>query len=75
MNNFYEIATIVLGCAVIAQYMARKKHDRLLQRMFYMMDKLAHKDWVIRTTTEGYIVTDEDGDKVFDVRDRGKSRG
>jgi len=25
MDNFYEMATIVLGCAVIAQYMAKKK--------------------------------------------------
>lgn len=72
MDNFYEMATVVLGCVVVAQYMAKKKNERLTQRMFYMLDKLAHKDWIIRTTTEGYIVTDEDGDKVFDVKDRRK---
>jgi len=43
--------------------------------MFYMMDKLAHKDWVIQTTDDGYMVTDEEGDKVFSVKDKGKSRG
>jgi len=75
MDNFYEMATIVLGCAVIAQYMAKKKIERLTQRMFYMMDKLAHKDWVIQTTDDGYMVTDEEGDKVFSVKDKGKSRG
>ena len=72
MDNFYEMATVVLGCVVVAQYMAKKKNERLTQRMFYMLDKLAHKDWIIRTTTEGYIVTDEGGDKVFDVKDRRK---
>ena len=75
MNNFYEIATIVLGCIVIAQYMARKKIERLTQRMFYMLDRLAHKDWTICSTSDGYMVTDEDGDKVFNVTDRSKRRG
>jgi hypothetical protein len=72
MDNFYEIATIVLGCVVVAQYVAKKKIERLTQRMFYMLDKLAHKDWTIRSTSDGYMVTDEDGDKVFNVSDRSK---
>ena len=41
MDNFYEMATIVLGCIVIAQYVAKKKIERLTQRMFYMLDKLS----------------------------------
>ena len=72
MDNFYEMATIVLGCMVVAQYMAKKKNERLTQRMLYMLDKLAHKDWTIRATADGYMVTDEDGDKVFNVTDRRK---
>ncbi len=72
MDNFYEIATIVLGCVVVAQYVAKKKIERLTQRMFYMLDRLARKDWTIRSTSDGYMVTDEDGDKVFNVSDRSK---
>ncbi len=72
MDNFYEMATIVLGCIVIAQYVAKKKIERLTQRMFYMLDRLAQKDWTIRSTSDGYMVTDEDGDKVFNVSDRSK---
>lgn len=72
MDNFYEMATIVLGCVVVAQYVAKKKIERLTQRMFYMLDRLARKDWTIRATAEGYMVTDEDGDKVFNVTDRSK---
>lgn len=72
MDNFYEMATIVLGCVVVAQYVAKKKIERLTQRMFYMLDRLARKDWTIRTTADGYMVTDEDGDKVFNVSDRSK---
>jgi hypothetical protein len=75
MDNFYEIATIVLGCVVIAQYVAKKKIERLTQRMFYMLDRLAQKDWTIRSTSDGYMVTDEDGDKVFNVTDKSKRRG
>ena len=70
MSDFYEIATIVLGCVVVVQYMAKKKIERLTQRMFYMLDRLAHKDWAIRSTSDGYAVTDEDGDKVFNVSKR-----
>jgi hypothetical protein len=72
MDNFYEMATIVLGCVVVAQYVAKKKIERLTQRMFYMLDRLARKDWTIRSTSDGYMVTDEDGDKVFNVSDRSK---
>ena len=72
MDNFYEMATIVLGCVVVAQYVAKKKIERLTQRMFYMLDRLARKDWTIRSTSDGYMVTDEDGDKVFNVTDRSK---
>lgn len=75
MDNFYEMATIVLGCVVIAQYVAKKKIERLTQRMFYMLDRLAQKDWTIRSTSDGYMVTDEDGDKVFNVTDKSKRRG
>jgi hypothetical protein len=72
MDNFYEMATVVLGCVVVAQYVAKKKIERLTQRMFYMLDRLARKDWTIRSTSDGYMVTDEDGDKVFNVSDRSK---
>ena len=75
MDNFYEMATIVLGCVVVVQYMAKKKHARKIQAMCYMLDQLAHRKWVIRTTIEGYAVFDEEGDTRFKAVDRSKQHG
>jgi hypothetical protein len=71
MNNFYEITTIVLGCVVIAQYVSKKI---LRQKMLYMLDRIARRDWAIELTESGYAVLDEEGDKIFSVRG-GKRRG
>jgi hypothetical protein len=70
MDNFYEIATIVLGCVVIAQFLAKKKHRLDMQRYMHMLDRIAREDWTIHRTGEGYYVKDEDGDKVFSVKDK-----
>jgi hypothetical protein len=70
MNNFYEIATIVLGCVVVGQYLAKKKHRLDMQRYMHMLDRIAREDWTIHRTVEGYYVKDEDGDKVFSVKDK-----
>ena len=72
MENFYEMATIVLGCVVIAQYMARKKHRLDMQRYMHMLDRIAQKDWTIHPTSDGYKVTDGDGDIRFSVHDHRK---
>lgn len=71
MNNFYEIATIVLGCVVIAQYFSKKIFK---QKVMYMLDRIARRDWAIELTESGYAVLDEEGDKIFSVRG-GKRRG
>ena len=71
MDNFYEIATIVLGCVVVAQHVSKKI---LKQKMLYMLDRIARRDWAIELTEGGYAVLDEDGDKIFSVRG-GKRRG
>lgn len=73
MENFYEMATIVLGIAVIVQYFALKKKNSVAQKMMFTLDKVAQKKWHIRETTEGYEVTDEDGDRVIRIVDREKA--
>lgn len=70
MNNFYEIATIVLGCVVVAQYVSKKI---LRQKMLYMLDRIARRDWAIELTEGGYAVLDEEGDKILSVK--GGKRG
>lgn len=72
MENFYELTTIVLGIAVIAQYFALKKKGIVAQRMMFTLDKVAQKKWHIRETAEGYEVTDEDGDRVIRIVDKEK---
>lgn len=64
MNNFYEITTVVLGCVVIAQYLAGK---RRMHRYMYMLDRIANRDWAIESTGNGYTVRDEDGDTLLRV--------
>lgn len=71
MNDFYEIATIVLGCVVVAQYFSKKIFK---QKVMYMLDRIARRDWAIELTESGYAVLDEEGDKIFSVRG-GKRRG
>jgi hypothetical protein len=71
MDNFYEIATIVLGCVVVAQYFSKKI---LRQKMLYMLDRIARRDWAIELTEGGYAVLDEEGDKILSVKG-GKRRG
>lgn len=73
MNNFYEITTIVLGCVVIAQYIAGKKRKYDMQKFLYMLDRVANRDWAIERTGTGYTIVDEDGDILFRVKDN--SRG
>lgn len=72
MDNFYEIATIVLGCVVIAQYFRLKKHNRTAQHMMHTINQISRKAWVIRETSEGFEVLDEDGDRVVRIVDREK---
>lgn len=74
MENFYEMATIVLGCVVIAQYMAKKKLRLDMQRCLHLLDRIAQKDWTIHVTSEGYKVLDEEGDIRFSVRDHRSKR-
>jgi len=68
MDNFYEIATIVLGCIVVGQHFRMKKHSRRAQRLLLSLDKIAHKEWHVVTTSDGFEVTDKNGEMVMGVR-------
>lgn len=71
MDNFYEITTIVLGCVVIAQFIAAKKRKYDMQKFLYMLDRVANRDWAIERTGTGYAIVDEDGGVLFKVKNNG----
>jgi hypothetical protein len=71
MNNFYEMATVVLGCVVVAQYVAIKniKWDR--HKILYVFERVAVRDWAVQITKEGYEVVNEDGKLQFRAKRHG----
>lgn len=71
MDNFYEMATIVLGCVVVAQYITIKtiKWDR--QKILYVFERVVVRDWAVQLTKEGYEVVNEDGELQFRVKKHG----
>jgi hypothetical protein len=69
MDNFYEIATIVLGVWNVVIHLKLQAKRRQTQRLMYSLDKIAHKEWQIVMTKGGFEVTDKDGDTVLGVRD------
>jgi hypothetical protein len=71
MDNFYEIATVVLGCVVVAQYVALQsiKWDR--HKILYVFERVAVRDWAVQLTKEGYEVVNEDGKLQFKVKRHG----
>jgi hypothetical protein len=71
MNNFYEMATVVLGCVVVAQYVAIKniKWDR--HKILYVFERVAVRDWAVQLTKEGYEVVNEDGKLQFRAKRHG----
>ena len=71
MDNFYEVATIVLGCVVVAQYIAIKSIRWDRQKILYVFERVAVRDWAVQLTKEGYEVVNEDGELQFRVKKHG----
>jgi hypothetical protein len=75
MENFYEMATIVLGCWVIVLHMAKNKHRRMVYKLTTCIDKIAHRKWEAFETNDGFEVIDSaDGEVMLGVRDASKRK-
>jgi len=75
MENFYEIATIVLGLWVLILHMAKNKHRRMVFKLTTCIDHIAHRKWEAFKTDEGFQVVDSaDGEIMLGVRDATKAR-
>jgi hypothetical protein len=75
MENFYEIATIVLGCWVIVLHLAKKRARRMVFKLTYCIDRIAHRKWEVFKTNDGFEVVDSaDGEVMLGVRDADKAR-
>jgi hypothetical protein len=75
MENFYEIATIVLGVWVLILHMAKNKHRRMVFKLTTCIDHIAHRKWEAFKTDEGFQVVDSaDGEIMLGVRDATKAR-
>jgi hypothetical protein len=75
MENFYEIATIVLGLWVIVLHKAKNKHRRMVFKLTTCIDQIAHHKWEAFKTDEGFQVVDSaDGEVMLGVRDATKAR-
>jgi hypothetical protein len=75
MENFYEIATIALGCWVIVLHKAKNKHRRMVFKLTTCIDHIAHRKWEAFKTDEGFQVVDSaDGEIMLGVRDATKAR-
>ncbi len=74
MENFYEIATIVLGVWVLVLHGQRKKARRMVFKLTVCIDNIAHRKWEAFKTDEGFQVVDSaDGEVMLGVRDADKA--
>lgn len=75
MENFYEIATIVLGIWVVVLHGQKKKARRMAIRLTVCIDNIAHRKWKAVETDSGFEVIDSaDGEVMLGVRDADKAR-
>lgn len=75
MENFYEIATIVLGCWVVVLHLQKKRVRRMVFRLTTCIDNIAHRKWKAVETKDGFEVIDSsDGEIMLGVRDNDKAR-
>jgi len=75
MENFYEIATIVLGLWVVKLHLDKKKARRMVFKLTTCIDHIAHRKWEAFETDEGFQVVDSsDGEVMLGVRDAAKHR-
>jgi hypothetical protein len=75
MENFYEIATIVLGLWVVKLHLDKKKARRMVFKLTTCLDKIAHHKWQAFETDDGFEVVDSaDGEVMLGVRDAAKHK-
>lgn len=74
MENFYEIATIVLGVWVLVLHSQKKRARRMVFKLTVCIDNIAHRKWEAFKTDEGFQVVDSaDGEVMLGVRDADKA--
>jgi hypothetical protein len=75
MENFYEIATIALGIWVVKLHLDNRRAKRMVYKLTYCIDKVAHHKWEIFKTDEGFQVVDSsDGEVMLGVRDADRAK-
>jgi hypothetical protein len=75
MENFYEIATIALGIWVVKLHLDKKRAKRMVYKLTYCIDKIAHHKWEAFKTDEGFQVVDStDGEVMLGVRDADRAK-
>lgn len=75
MENFYEIATIALGIWVVKLHLDKRRAVRMVYKLTYCIDKVAHHKWEIFKTDEGFQVVDAaDGEVMLGVRDADRTK-
>lgn len=75
MENFYEIATIVLGVWVLVLHGQKKKARRMVFKLTTCLDNIAHRKWQAFETNDGFEVVDSsDGEVMLGVRDAAKAK-
>jgi hypothetical protein len=68
MNEFYEVATIVLGCIVVLQYIRIRKRDAHTHRLSFTLHQIAERKWTVETETGGFVVLDDGGDRIMTMK-------
>lgn len=68
MNDMYELATIMLGCVVVMQYIHIRKQVSIKQKLFFTLHQLAERKWKVEMGDGGFVVYDDDGDRVMGAK-------
>lgn len=68
MNELYELATVVLGCVVVGQYMHIRKQTSLRHKLFFTLHKLAERKWIVEQEGDGFIVFDDEGHRMIGAK-------
>lgn len=68
----YEILVIALGIWNITLQLRLNTKRRQAHRLMYSLDMIAHKKWRIATTSNGFDIIDDEGDKAMTITNRGK---
>jgi hypothetical protein len=72
MNELYELATVVLGCVVVGQYLHIRKQSYIKQKLFFTLHQLAERKWKVEEQDGGFIVYSDDGTQVIAAKFMGE---